>query len=103
MKLKDAKIKGWPEKKDIDETLHGCMTEEEVGFNQALDLINNLEFNPADYFELDKDKITHILDIEIRKQIKEGLKDNRWLNLTTLAQAIVDNKDVVKAKKEIIK
>ncbi len=70
MKLKDFKkfIQGWPEKKEIntrgiaEDSIEGHQQIYFNGFNQALDLIGNLEFNPAEMVELDEWKVDQVID-----------------------------------------
>ena len=68
VKPKHAKSKGWREKFEAGkENWDGSIItkrEEAIG-NYHLDLINNLEFNPTDYVELDVGKIEKILNQDV--------------------------------------
>ncbi len=106
-KLKDYKdkIKGWPEKKeceicgatDLSDHAPRCGSSKrsyrEAAFNQALDLIGNLEFNPATMVELDVDKIAEKISNEMRSTSFVDV----YYHSKKAAQAIV------KAKLEIVK
>ena len=102
IKLKDAKIKGWQKKKKElpRHTSYGIGDEDyesgiTIGFNRALNLIGNLEFNPADYLD------ENVMEKVIQKEL-DFYVDMECPSAKQIIQAIVDSKDVVKAK-EVLK
>ncbi len=112
IKLKDANIPGWPEKKKKTTGLIVIKTLRELliakwaftnGHNLIRDLIENLEFNPAEMVELDEDKIIELMTTTgISKTARQVLLKGEPIyidieDIKMLAQAIV------KAKLEVLK